>query len=280
MEPFRYRDSTSIPYFCLDAWEREFPHLVVGFSARRWGEDWNCRNYALHVGDDAERVIHNRRMLSEELGIPFAAWTAGEQVHGVHVKIVTESERGRGKDSREHAFQETDGLITQVPNLLLTSYYADCVPLYFYSPDIDAVAVAHAGWKGTVGQIGRSVVEKLAGLGAQRDQIRVAIGPSIGPCCYEVDERVMEPLRRALDYRESLERVSINHVPGKWQLDLKKANRELLIQAGVQPEYILVSSWCTSCDRDYFYSHRRDQGKTGRMVAWIGKKGDGDGTAD
>lgn len=279
MEPFRYIEKSLIPYFQLEAWERKFPHLVVGFSARRQGEDWNCRNYALHVGDDADQVIQNRQALVKELGMPFSAWTSGEQVHGVHVQTVMENERGRGKNSRSDAFQDTDGLVTQVSNLLLTSYYADCVPLYFYSPEIDAVAIAHAGWKGTVGQIGLAVVEKMLYLGARLDRIHVAIGPSIGPCCYEVDERVMTPLYQALDRQELIDRVAVCHVPGKWQLDLKQANYELLLKEGIRSENILVSKWCTSCHDDYFYSHRRDQGMTGRMVAWIGKKGDTDDSA-
>jgi copper oxidase (laccase) domain-containing protein len=83
---------------------------------------------------------------------------------------------------------------------------------------------------------------------------------------------VYEPLRRALADPLALERVAVSHVPGKWQLDLRKANVELLKKTGVNPEHIYITNWCTSCDKDYFYSHRRDRGKTGRMVAWIGKK--------
>lgn len=278
MEPFRYCDQSDVPYFVLEDWERKFPHLVVGFSARKYGEDYNCRNYAFHVGDDTDRVIKNRKTLSEIVGIPFSSWTAGEQVHGVHVKIVEKEDSGRGKDSLEDAFKKTDGLITQVPNILLTSYYADCVPLYFYCSYLDAVAVAHAGWKGTVGKIGPMVVEKLLQLGSKLEYIHVAIGPSIGPCCYEVDQKVITPLKQALEQQSLLEKVAVSHVPEKWQLDLKRANYELLVKAGIQPENILVSKWCTSCQDEYFYSYRRDHGKTGRMVAWIGKKGDKDDT--
>lgn len=270
MEPFKYRDS-KIPYFSLVAWEKEFPHLNVGFSARRLGEDIDCRNYALHVGDRPEQVIRNREQLAEQLGMSFSAWTCGEQVHGVHVEQVRTQDRGKGRASRESAFPETDGMITGEPDILLASYYADCVPLYFYSPDIDFVGVAHAGWKGTVHGIAVNMVEQLVSLGADRGNIRAAIGPSIGACCYEVDERVMEPLRQALPDDTALEKVAVSHVPAKWQLDLKKANEEILKRAGVLPEHILRSKWCTSCDADYFYSHRRDGGKTGRMVAWIAK---------
>jgi YfiH family protein len=272
MEPFKYQSDAVIPRFSLEAWEEEFPHLAVGFSARRIGEDMDCRNYALHVGERTERVIQNRRELAKALGFPFSSWTCGEQVHGVHVSQVTNEDRGKGSTSRETAFKDTDGLITEETDILLTAFFADCVPLYFYCPDLDAVGIAHAGWKGTVGDIGKKVVDRLCALGADWAQIRVAIGPSIGPCCYEVDERVIEPLKQSLKDPLALERVSVSHVPGKWRLDLRKANFELLKQSGVNPNHILVTKWCTSCDKEYFYSHRRDKGKTGRMVAWIGKK--------
>jgi copper oxidase (laccase) domain-containing protein len=185
----------------------------------------DCRNYALHVGERTERVIQNRRELAKALGFPFSSWTCGEQVHGVHVSQVTNEDRGKGSTSRETAFKDTDGLITEETDILLTAFFADCVPLYFYCPDVDAV-----------------------GLG------------------------VIEPLKQSLKDPLALERVSVSHVPGKWRLDLRKANFELLKQSGVNPNHILVTKWCTSCDKEYFYSHRRDKGKTGRMVAWIGKK--------
>lgn len=272
MEPFKYHDVPDIPYFSLCLWEKEFPHLVAGFSARRLGEDMHCRNYALHVGDRPEQVIQNREQLAEHLGMSLTAWTCGEQVHGTHVELVTERERGYGRTERESAFPDTDGMLTKEPNILLASYYADCVPLYFYSPDIDMIGVAHAGWKGTVGGIGAKMVRKLQEHGAELEQIRAAIGPSIGACCYEVDHRVIDPLKVAIPDETILEQIAVSHVPGKWQLDLKKANNELLKRTGIRPDHIVQTKWCTSCDAGYFYSHRRDRGKTGRMVAWIAKK--------
>jgi YfiH family protein len=271
MEPFQYMDSV-VPRFSLAPWEEEFPHLVAGFSARESGEDLNCRNYALHVGEEPEQVLENRRRLAREIGMPFEAWTCGEQVHGTDIRVVTREDRGRGSMSRESAFPATDGLLTKEPDVLLASFYADCVPLFFYSPDLDMVGIAHAGWRGTVGGIGPKMVKTLCDLGTRPERIRVAIGPSIGACCYEVDNRVMEPLTRALPDREALDRVAEERSDNKWKLDLKRANLELLKGAGVPEESILVSSWCTSCGDAHFYSYRRDRGKTGRMVAWIGKK--------
>lgn len=272
MEPFKFQAENSVPYFVIEEWENAFPHLTVGFSARNKREDMNCRNYALHVGDQPEKVLSNRKRLASVLEMPFSAWTSGEQVHGVYVQSVSREHRGNGKDTRETAFQETDGMVTDEPDLLLAAYFADCVPLYFYAPDIDWIGIAHAGWKGTVGGIGQNVVARLQEMGANVEEIRAAIGPSIGPCCYEVDERVMQPLKKILADKKSVDEIAKSYVAGRWQLDLKKANAKILEKTGVKSEHILVSKWCTSCDEGYFYSHRRDEGRTGRMVAWIGKK--------
>ena len=103
--------------------------------------------------------------------------------------------------------------------------------------------------------------------GARRENSLAAIAPSIGGCGEEVDEQVVDPLRRTLSDLNGVIRPS---PAGKWMLDLKSANRKLLLKAGIREENILATGWCTSCHREYFYSHRRDQGRTGRMVAWIG----------
>ncbi|MBA4601149.1 peptidoglycan editing factor PgeF [Thermoactinomyces mirandus] len=272
MEPFKFQAEKDVPYFVIEEWENAFPHLTVGFSARNKREDMNCRNYAFHVGDQPERVLSNRKKLASLLKMPFSAWTSGEQVHGVHVQAVDGGQKGAGKDMRETAVQDTDGMITGETDLLLAAYFADCTPLYFYAPDIDWIGVAHAGWKGTVGGIGQNVVSCLQEMGADVGEIRAAIGPSIGPCCYEVDERVIRPLEKILADQKALHEVAKSYIPGRWQLDLKKANAKILEKSGMKSQHILVSKWCTSCDEDYFYSHRRDHGETGRMVAWIGKK--------
>ncbi len=267
MEPFRYREDAEVPYFSLDPWEKAFPNLVAGMSARRASSDLFLHNYALHVGDDPERVRMNRQKLVERLGMSFSSWTCGEQVHGADIAEVTPDERGRGRDSLETALPSVDGLLTDVEDILLTSFYADCVPLLFYCPDSGIIGMAHAGWRGTVGSIGPQMVERMVRRGARRENILAAIAPSIGGCCYEVDEHVVDPLRRTLSDLNGVIRPS---PAGKWMLDLKSANRKLLLKAGIREENILATGWCTSCHREYFYSHRRDQGRTGRMVAWIG----------
>lgn len=272
MEPFVLHLSKEVPYFTLSHWERDFPHLIVGCSSKGNHTHWNYSNYALHVGGDKEQVIENRKRLIHQLGMSFSSWTSGEQIHDTRVAVVTQEDRGKGCLSRESAFSDTDGLITAENNILLTTYYADCVPLYFYSPDTDLIATAHAGWKGTVENIVGNVVELFIKQGAKVENIRAAIGPSIGQCCYEVDKKVITPIKKAITSRSALEAVfkKIDHI--HWKLNLQEANKVLMEKMGIQPEYISVSKWCTSCCPEYFHSHRRDAGNTGRMVAWIGKK--------
>nr|WP_224749528.1 peptidoglycan editing factor PgeF [Polycladospora coralii] len=274
VDPFVFQETADIPIFIIKEWEERFPSLRVGFSARKKGEDADCRNYALHVGNNGAQVIENRRKLAEFVDFSLSDWTCAEQVHHTRIAFAQDHDRGRGKKDRKTAFQNTDGLFSYRSNMLLASYYADCVPLYFYASDIGHYGVAHAGWKGTVQQIGPKMIQKLQERGARIEHIFVAVGPSIGPCCYEVDHHVIHPLKRVLNNQMQLDRVAMSHTPAKWHLDLKEANASLLKNIGVKEQNVLQSNWCTSCDVNYFYSHRRDGGNTGRMVAWIGKKGD------
>lgn len=273
MEAFIYQN-TKIPFFLLQSWSEKFPHLVVGFSAKLPQEkNWNQSNYALHVGNQQEQVVDHRKKLVKQLGLSFSSWTSGEQVHGTHIQWVEAKDKGRGKSDQTDAFPDTDGLLTQESNILLTSFYADCVPLLFYAPDLDLIGVAHAGWKGTVRGMATKMVDQIEHRGADVKKLLVAIGPSIGSCCYQVDHHVINPLMEILpNATDNLNLLRQAASPGHYWLDLKQANRQILLQSGVLSQHITVSKWCTSCEQAYFHSHRRDLGDTGRMVAWIGKK--------
>lgn len=273
MEPFKKQKESIVPYFTLSLWQERYPHLTVGFSARDEDRSHICNNYALHVEDQPSKVIENRKSLMKELSFSFDSFTCGEQVHGVDIAYVTREDRGRGRQDRESAFPNTDGLLTGEDDVFLASYYADCVPLFFYAPDLDWIGVAHAGWKGTVGKIGPKMIERLVSHGADLEKILVAIGPSIGACCYEVDKHVLNRMKEALQCQELPSSVAIPTEHGKAMLDLKEANSQLFQQAGLREEQIAKSNYCTSCAHEHFHSHRRDKGHTGRMVAFIGKLG-------
>ncbi|SHE61859.1 conserved hypothetical protein [Seinonella peptonophila] len=272
MEPFVYQHMSKVPYFSLEHWKWEFPNVVAGFSARLPHEDRNDRNYALHIGQDQSQVLQNRRKLVEQLGFSLESWTCGTQIHETQIAVVTASDRGKGATEQETAFSNTDGLITQERQLFLASFYADCVPLFVYCPDTGFIGVAHAGWRGTVAQMASRLVEKLTAQGSSTHNLRIAIGPSIGGCCYIVDDHVMKPIRQLFPMAESQKEFVKQVDEGLYQLDLKKLNQQIFLREGIRPEHLIVSKWCTSCDQQYFYSYRRDRGDTGRMVAWIAKK--------
>ncbi|MDQ0416405.1 YfiH family protein [Croceifilum oryzae] len=273
MEPFQMQKKSSVPYFALVLWQEEYPHLTVGFSAREEDSSSMCHNYALHVEDQPSRVIENRKSLVRDLSFSLDSFTCGEQVHGIDIAYVTGEDRGRGNRDRESAFSNTDGLFSSEEDILLASFYADCVPLFFYAPDIDAIGVAHAGWKGTVQKIGPKMVTEMVSKGADISKIRVAIGPSIGACCYEVDEHVLHPMMDALECQELSTTVALPTSDHKAMLDLKEANAQLFKQIGLRDDQIVKSKYCTSCSNDYFHSYRRDKGDTGRMMSFIGKRG-------
>lgn len=281
MEPFERNASREEPeLYHLSAWESLLPQVSAGFTGRGGGVGsgpYDSFNLALHVGDSPADVLENRGRLTDALGFPRDAWTCGEQVHGVHVACVHNADKGKGLYDRESAFQRTDGLVTNVPEVLLTSFYADCVPLYFLDPVRKVVGLAHAGWKGTVGKIAEAVIDVMEKeYGSQKSEIRAAIGPSIGGCCYEVDEAVMGHVREVTAGLEGLDTMDSIAVPskseGRSMLNLKELNRIIMIKAGILPTHIECTSWCTSCKDDMFFSYRKHQGVTGRMASWIGLK--------
>ncbi|MFD3258515.1 peptidoglycan editing factor PgeF [Paenibacillus lentus] len=280
MEPFKWKaiEMTGHPEkFILESWSEALPGLSAGFSGRNGGvgnSPYDELNLAYHVGDEPMDVLENRRILAKSLDFEPTAWTCGEQVHGTHVAVVEKADKGKGYLDREGAFQNTDGLVTNVPGILLTSFYADCVPLYFLDPVRKAVGLAHAGWKGTVGLIASAVIKTLEQeFGSRSEDILAAIGPSIGDCCYEVDEAVMSQVREGLAEGEDIAAFASPSVnPGRCMLNLKELNRIIMIKAGILPTHIECTTWCTSCHPDKFFSYRKQNGTTGRMASWIGMK--------
>lgn len=273
MEPFVMQEQESM--LRLADWEHRWPNLAAGFSTRKDGvsrgvfDSFNC---GLHVGDHADDVINNRRKLAEENGFAYASFTCADQVHGNAVHVVREHEIGAGRAAHEEAIAQTDGLLTDRPNVFLASFYADCVPLLFHAPKAGVVGVAHAGWRGTVAYIGVRMVEKMKEKwNIAPEEVHAAIGPSIGACCYEVNDVVANRVRDAV--QEQADRVLLPaSEAGKYMLNLQETNRILLASAGILPEHIEVSHLCTSCRTDLFYSHRKENGKTGRMAAFIALK--------
>jgi YfiH family protein len=273
MEPFQLvRDELLL----ITEWQKLFPKLTAGFTTKMGGlskEPFHTFNLGLHVNDLEESVQQNRVKLSKKIGFPTAQWVCSEQVHGHHIKKVSRNEQGKGVFNYAEGIPSTDGFYTDEPNLLLTACYADCVPLFFFAPERNMIGVAHAGWRGTVKDIaGKMIKSWVEEEGIPPERILVAIGPSIQDCCYIVDDRVIKEVKNtfistaALPYKE----VSA----GQYSLNLSMLNKQLLLRAGIFDMNILMTSLCTSCEDELFFSHRRDHGKTGRMMSFIGYKED------
>jgi polyphenol oxidase len=251
-----------------------FSEVTAGFTTKHGGMSsgaFATFNLGLHVGDDRAVVVHNRQRLADLLQFPLEQWICCEQIHDARIEKVTAGQNGRGAADYSSAIAGADGLYTNEAGVLLALCFADCVPLYFMAPKHGMIGLAHAGWKGTV----KNIAGKMVRLWQEREHIPladiyVAIGPSIGACCYVVDDRVIVHVDRVLQGEQPLVYRQVS--PGQYALDLKALNQMLLMKAGIRKDHIYVSSYCTSCADHLFFSHRRDQGKTGRMMAFIGRK--------
>ncbi|WP_199426002.1 peptidoglycan editing factor PgeF [Thermaerobacillus caldiproteolyticus] len=258
----------------LQNWSKLSQEVVAGFTTKHGGisdEPFATFNLGLHVSDVVSSVRHNRQTLANLLQFPLELWVCCEQTHDSRIEKVTKSDGGKGVVDYHSAIAGTDGLYTDEAGVLLTLCFADCVPLYFIAPKQNMIGLAHAGWKGTV----KNIAGKMVRLWNERehipfDDIYVAIGPSIGSCCYIVDDRVIHLVNNVLGETNSVPYRLIS--VGQYALDLKELNKVLLIKAGIREEQIYLSHYCTSCTDHLFFSHRRDNGKTGRMMAFIGRR--------
>ena len=244
--------------------------VVHGFTTRSGGfseSPYASLNTALNIGDQSDRVLANRTKVCEALGVDPASLVTGQQVHGDTVRFVTTADRGRGAKAYSDALPETDALVTNAAETPLASFYADCVPVFLLDPVSRAVALVHAGWKGTAAKISlKTVREMKERFGAIPSNCLAGIGPSIGPCCYEIDEKV------AVYFREGFPLSSVlNNAPqpGKWFLNLWLANLMILLEAGLRSENIALAGLCTACGKDEFFSYRAGEGITGRMCSLI-----------
>jgi YfiH family protein len=272
MEPFVLQNN---PYFLLENWMNQFPHLMAGITSKNGGYsegEFKSLNLGFHVGDVLKDVRLNRSEISTRLEFPLDSWIGAEQTHNDTILKVTRADRGKGAECYDDSLKDTDGFYTDEKGILLTLCYADCVPLFFIAPERGVIGVAHAGWKGTVKQIAKKMVELWQTEGIAPEQIFAVIGPSICEKCYIVDKRVIDFVQKVLEDVEKKPYNLINE--GQYSLDLREVNRLLLLKAGIPEQQILVTGYCSSCDREHFFSHRRDHGRTGRMLSFIGWKED------
>jgi YfiH family protein len=246
--------------------------FVHGFSTRAGGVSaapYDTLNLGARWGDVVTSVEENRRRLLRAVGVPSPLYVA-RQVHGTEVVRVRAGDAPAGI-----ARIEADALITGDPEVTLGVFVADCIPALVVDPRTGAAAAAHAGWRGTVAGVLPAVVRALAAeIGARPGDLRVALGPAIGACCFEVGPEVAREFEAAMGGAANVEdvvRPSPSGVPGKWHVDLKAANRALLARAGVAPDAIDATPDCTCHDRARFFSYRRD-GQTGQLMGIVARR--------
>ncbi len=239
-----------IEYFTIPAFDKA-NRTFHAFTTRRGGlgerhggakqnDDWNSVANAFEIS--TERVV------------------TVSQVHGEN--IVTINDLNIHNARAAHA----DAMITKVPGIALGVETADCVPVLLFDPARSAVAAVHAGWRSTVKKIVQKTVCRMhEEFGSESSQLIAAIGPAIGPECYEVDGPVMEPVKDAFSFWKQ---VAAPRGNGRWSLDLVKANKIELMQIGLTEKNIHTLGLCTSCRRETFYSYRAE-GRTGRMLSAI-----------
>lgn len=229
------------------------------------GGEFSSMNFSISRGDSRENVLANYGRIAKVLGCDVADMAASHQTHTTNIRRMTDHDKGKGiLYPRDYA--DVDGMVTDEPGLALVTFYADCVPLYFVDPVHRAIGLAHSGWRGTVGRMGACMVAALREqFGSRPEDIRAAIGPSICRDCYEVSEDV------AVQFLDMLggEVAVPGERPGKYQLDLWRANELILRQAGILPEHIAVTDICTCHNKEYLFSHRGSAGRRGNLAAFL-----------
>ena len=222
-------------------------------------------NVSFTRGDREEAVRENYRRLGKAMG--FFLRQSGLLRSDSHGECTCRDGGGQGGKgfARPKDYTDVDGLVTDVPGLVLVTFYADCVPLYLVDPVRRCIGLSHAGWRGTAGKIGKKTVELMrrAVWEPSRRICTQLWGPSICQGCYEVSGDVIEEFQKAFE-QKFWSRLFYAKGGGKYQLDLWKANEIVLLEAGLRPERITITDLCTCCNPDLLFSHRASHGKRGK----------------
>ncbi len=265
-------------------------HLHHAVFSRRGGVSvapFDSLNLSMAVADERERVYANRRRAYGLFGRDTDTVVHAHLVHGATVARVTTAENGTW-------VHHVDGLISDQPGCVLTMSFADCAPILLYDPVHRAIGLGHAGWKGAVADLPGALVRAMSQqFGSDPADLLAAVGPCIGPCCYEVGEIVIDAVRAAFAAPDELLRLTTNdqrptrsdelrtiddrhpplatrHSPPATHrfFDLPEANRRNLRNAGVR--HVELAEYCTACRTDLFFSHRAEKGRTGRFGVVLG----------
>lgn len=224
-------------------------------------------NLSFTRGDDEKKVMENYKRLAKALNCHVEDFVCTDQTHTTNVVEVTSKDRGNGL-IKERPYSDVDGLITNESGIVLSTFYADCVPLYFVDTKNRVIGMSHSGWRGTANRMGKATLEAMKEkYGTDPEDVLAVVGPSICQDCYEISEDVADEFKEAFQGHE--DEILINKGNGKYQLDLWKSNELVFKEAGVRPENIVVTNICTCCNSKLLFSHRASKGKRGNLGGFI-----------
>lgn len=224
-------------------------------------------NLSFARGDDEEAVRENYSRVAAALECGLSDIVCSDQTHTVNVRRADKSLGGAGV-VRPKPYTDVDGLITNERGLVLATFYADCVPLFFVDPVHEAIGLSHSGWRGTVGRMGAVTLEAMRReFGTDPGDVLAAVGPSICQDCYEVGADVADAfVQTFFDWQDEILRPQGD---GKYRLDLWRCNERILLDAGVKREHLAVTNICTCCNPKLLFSHRASCGKRGNLGAFL-----------
>lgn len=235
------------------------------FTTRRGGvskNEYESLNMAFNKSDDRKNVEENYRRVANTLNLDIKNMVFSNQVHDNKIRVVTESDRGKGI-VRESDIVGFDGLVTNSKEVVLVTFYADCVPVFLFDPIKEVISIAHSGWRSTMKEISKEAVRKMNEVYSCNPQdILVSVGPSIGKCCFEVGDEVYDDFNSNIDWSTKYS----EKINGKWYFDLPAIIKRSLMSEGVMEDNITLCGICTKCNKDIFFSHRGDKGRTGTLA--------------
>lgn len=243
-------------------------NLFHCFTTRLGGVSEGCyqsMNLGMSTDDDRENKLKNYEILSEKLCFDLNDMVKTSQSHTANIRYATESDKGKIFNGYP-GYADVDGLITDRKNIVISTSHADCTPIFFYDPIKEVIGMVHAGWRGTVENITGNMIKRFTeDFGSIPENIEAAIGPSLGQCCFEVDEDVAEIFLKAdKNYETYMKKIG-----NKYNFDLWEINKYIMMNNGMREENIEIAGICTKCRNDLFFSHRGQKGKRGLMLGMI-----------
>lgn len=253
------------PFAAMDFIEQGFSTRLGGISEGVFAS----MNLTFNRGDEKACVQENFRRIASALHIAPEQMVYSKQTHTTNLLRVGKEQSGMGI-TRAQDFEEMDALMTNEPGVCLVTAYADCVPVILADPVTRSIGAAHAGWRGTAGDIAGRLVQGMAeAYGCHSQDVTAFIGPSICVDCYEVSEDVAMQFQGRYDEKTVRLILHPGRKPGKYQLNLQMANYFNLLGSGVPADNIYISDMCTCCNPDLLYSHRASGGKRGILCNFI-----------